>query len=313
MPPRPPPTLRQEETRLLDLLAQTQIQPENFWSHTPYSGPLITKTIIGLIVGLLIMFGMMQAPTQLRKPIVAGAIFIAGLYYVLLYLVPAPIDPKPGDVPNGAVESLGFFLRDGIGAIVPITNVIAAFLTGLGIYSLLRIHGTRIVRQQRDWTFSVVLLVSMVAMLLFGILDWRSRQGEGGAALDNPANWGFVQYGRDFLFEGLLQQMDAAMFSIIAFYILSAAYRAFRVRSIEATILLGTALLVILSLMGLVRGALDSAIPDGFLANFRLGSIAGFISDTFQTPAIRGVQFGVGIGTLAMGLRIWLSLERTTN
>jgi len=30
-----------------------------------------------------------------------------------------------------------------------------------------------------------------------------------------------------------------------------------------------------------------------------------------QTPAIRGIDFGVGIGLLAMGLRLWLSLEKT--
>lgn len=297
---------------MLDLFAQ--VQPESIWSDAPYSGGLYVKLAIGLVVGMLVLFGLLQAPTQLRKPIVAGAVFLAGLYYVLLYLFPAPIDKKPGDIPNGAVETVGFFLSDGIGAVVAITNVIAGLLAGLGIYSLLRIHGTRIARQQRDWGFSVVLLVSLVLMFAFGLLDWLSRTGEGAVRLDAPENWGPVQYGRDFLFEGLLQQMDAAMFSIIAFYILSAAYRAFRVRSIEATILLGTALLVILSLMGLVRGAIDGLLPEnGLASNFRLGTIASFISDTFQTPAIRGVQFGVGIGTLAMGLRIWLSLERTTN
>lgn len=297
---------------MLDLLAQ--VQPTSLWSDTPYSVGLYVKLAVGLVLGLLILFGLLQAPTQLRKPLVAGAVFLAGLYYVLLYLFPAAIDRKPGDVPRGAVEGLSFFLSDGIGVVVAFTNVIAGLLAGLGIYSLLRIHGTRILRQQRDWGFSVVLLSSLVVMFIFGILDWLSRTGEGAARLDAPENWGPVQYGRDFLFEGLLQQMDAAMFSIIAFYILSAAYRAFRVRSVEATILLGTSLLVILSLMGLVRGAIDGLLPaEGLAANLRLGTISGFISDTFQTPAIRGVQFGVGIGTLAMGLRIWLSLERTTN
>ena len=299
---------------MLDLLAQaTPTQEVNFWSFPPYSPELYTRIAVGFVVGMAILFGLMKAPTQLRKPLVSGAVFLSGLFYVLFYLFPKPIDLKPDDVPNGAVEQVGFWLNDALVPVVVISNVLGALLAGLGIYSLLRIHGTRIMRQQRDWGFSVVLLVSLVLMFVFGFLDWLSRTGEGATRLDAPENWGFVQYARDFLFEGLLQQMDAAMFSIIAFYILSAAYRAFRVRSIEATILLGTALLVILSLMGIVRSAIDGAIPDGFLANFRLGSISSFIADTFQTPSIRGVQFGVGIGTLAMGLRIWLSLERTNN
>jgi hypothetical protein len=36
-----------------------------------------------------------------------------------------------------------------------------------------------------------------------------------------------------------------------------------------------------------------------------------WLRNTFQVPSIRGIDFGVGIGALAMGLRLWLSLERT--
>ena len=44
--------------------------------------------------------------------------------------------------------------------------------------------------------------------------------------------------------------------------------------------------------------------------NLSLEAIAGWLSDNVQTPSIRGIDFGVGIGSLAMGLRIWLNLER---
>jgi hypothetical protein len=114
--------------------------------------------------------------------------------------------------------------------------------------------------------------------------------------------------------------MDAAMFSIIAFFILSAAYRAFRARSVEATILLGTALLVILSLMGVVAGMWDDAVvamagtdksaKADFLLNFKITEVAGWIKNTFQTPAITGIKFGIGLGTISMALRIWLGLEK---
>jgi hypothetical protein len=153
-------------------------------------------------------------------------------------------------------------------------------------------------------------------MIVFGYWDYNQRQGEAGALLDNPANWTFVQYSRDFLFQGFLQEMDAAMFSIIAFYILSAAYRAFRLRSVEATILLAAALLVLISLMGAVSSAWDTQVRNvangnPFLLNFQLSEISMWIRNTFQTSSIRGIQFGVGVGALAMGLRIWLGLERT--
>ena len=110
------------------------------------------------------------------------------------------------------------------------------------------------------------------------------------------------------------------MFSIIAFFILSAAYRAFRARSIEATILLGTALLVILSLMGVVAYAWDTNLIDkisgspgpthDLIQNLKISEIAKFIRNSFQTPAITGIKFGIGLGTLSMALRIWLGLEK---
>jgi hypothetical protein len=111
----------------------------------------------------------------------------------------------------------------------------------------------------------------------------------------------------------MLQQMDAAMFSLIAFFILSAAYRAFRVRSVEATILLATALLFIVSLMGIVEplwNQISGTDPSSFRYNFSLTSISSWMTRSVQTPSIRAIDFGIGIGALAMGLRLWLSLEK---
>jgi len=299
---------------VIPLFAQAPVP--NFWAAPHNSGELFTKLAIALLLGIGLIFGLMSAPTRLRRPIVAAVTFLAGLYWVALYLWPIPIDRDPGELPRNAVEGVGFWLQDANGVVVSFTQILTAFLFGLGIFSLLRVHLMRISRRHTDWGFSIVLLVSMVAMVLFGYWDYSTRRGEGGAILDNPANWGLANFGRDFLFEGLLQQMDAAMFSIIAFYILSAAYRAFRVRSVEATILLSTALLVMLSLMGAVAFVWDESVKgiangNPFLLNFQLTEISAWIRNTFQTASLRGIAFGVGIGALAMGLRLWLSLERT--
>jgi hypothetical protein len=298
----------------LHLLAQAPAT--NFWAEPNGSTSLWVKIVVGLIFGIGLIFALMAAPPQVRRPIVAGVTFLAGLFYVLFYLWPVPIDQKDGELPRNAVEGVGFWLKDALGVVVNFTNILTGFMIGLGIYSLLRIHLRRFFKFQKDWGFSLTLLLSMLAMIFFGYADWLSRLGERGALLDERSNWTLVNYGRDFLFEGLLQQMDAAMFSIIAFFILSAAYRAFRIRSVEATILLATALIVMLSLMGAVQYAIDTPIkqaagPNGFLLNFQLSEISQWIRNTFQTSSLRGLAFGVGIGALAMGLRLWLSLERT--
>lgn len=287
----------------------------SFWSYPNNSTTLWTMIVLGALVGFALVFALTLAPPQFRRRIVAGVTFVAGLYWVLYYLWPQPVDRKPGDLPLNAVEGVGFWLKDANGVVVAISQVATSFMLGLGILSLLRIHLKRFLKFQRDWFFSATLVVSMFAMIFFGYADWLSRLGAKGALLDNEANWGFSNYARDFLFQGLLQQMDAAMFSLIAFYILSAAYRAFRIRSIEATVLLGAALLVMLSLMGAIEYAWDQGVQNvahgnSFLLNFQLTEISQWIRNTFQTSSLRGIGFGVGIGALAMGLRLWLSLEK---
>ncbi|CAN1526363.1 hypothetical protein MCEMSE15_01245 [Fimbriimonadaceae bacterium] len=296
-------------------LLQAQAPATSFWSEAFNSSELWTKLIITLVVGLVVMVGLLYAPIRARKPIIAFFTFISGAYWVLLYLWPKPIDRQPGEMPLNTVETVSFWLADSNNVVVSFTQILTGFLLGLGIFSLLKIHLTKITKGHKDAFFSIVLLVSMGLMIWFGYADWFDRLGERGAMLDNRDNWGFTQYGRDFLFEGLLQQMDAAMFSVIAFYILSAAYRAFRVRSVEATILLSAALLVLLSLMGAVSFVWDEnvkSIANGnpFILNFQLTEVAQWIRNTFQTSSIRGIQFGVGLGALAMGLRLWLSLEK---
>jgi hypothetical protein len=295
----------------MELLAQA-----NFWLEPAGSPALYTKLIFALLVGFGVIGLLMVAPPAARRPVVAFATFLAGLYWVMLYLWPVPIAREPGQLPRDGVESVGFFLKDINSDVVSFTVILTSFMLGLGIYSLMRIHVGRIRRHHEDAFFSWVLIVSLLLMVGFGYADWSSRLGERSALLELRDNWGFVNYARDFLFEGLLQQMDAAMFSIIAFFIMSAAYRAFRVRSVEATILLATALIVILSLMGAVAFEWDEGVArmangNPLLLNLQLTEISQWLRNTFQTSSLRGIAFGVGIGALAMGLRIWLSLERT--
>ncbi|WP_025228093.1 hypothetical protein [Fimbriimonas ginsengisoli] len=298
-----------------------QLDPKTIWNAPNGSSQLWMMIILALLAMVALTFGLMRAPTQLRRPIVAGVTFISGLFYVLYWLYPQPIARSvPDDKPRNFSEAVGFWIADAQPVVANISNIVAGFLIGLGIYSLLRIHLRKLFKQQKDWFFSLVLVVSLVSMTLFGYWDWVNRQGPAGGAIPYipGPGWGFQQYARDLLFDGLLQQMDAAMFSIVAFYIMSAGYRAFRARSIEATILLITALVVLLSFMGVIQFAWDGMIknqahqnPDAFIQNFRLTEVYGWIRKTIQTPAILGIDFGVGIGLMAMGLRIWLSLERT--
>lgn len=295
-------------------------QALNFWNGDNGSSGLWLKIIGGFVFGILIMFAFMQMPAQFRRPVVVVVTFLSGLIYIAYWLWPQPVARQAGTLPNGTTEAIGFYLGDAQDTVGGFYNILAGFLLGLGVFSILRIHMRKAFKMQKDWAFSAVLLISMLAMIIFGYWDWinhfdkaRATSWENVSAL--PTNNKVY----DLLFEGLLQQMDAAMFSIIAFYILSAAYRAFRIRSVEATILLATALIVMFSLMGVVSYLWDTSVianhvthndPNSFWNNFTLASVSAWLRDTFQTSSLRGIDFGVGIGALAMGLRLWLSLER---
>lgn len=295
-------------------------QALNFWNGDNGSSGLWLKIIGGFVFGILIMFAFMQMPAQFRRPVVVVVTFLSGLIYIAYWLWPQPVGRQAGTLPNGTTEAVGFYLGDAQDTVGGFYNILAGFLLGLGVFSILRIHMRKAFKMQKDWAFSAVLLISMLAMIIFGYWDWinhfdkaRATSWENVSAL--PTNNKVY----DLLFEGLLQQMDAAMFSIIAFYILSAAYRAFRIRSVEATILLATALIVMFSLMGVVSYLWDTSVianhvthndPNSFWNNFTLASVSAWLRDTFQTSSLRGIDFGVGIGALAMGLRLWLSLER---
>jgi hypothetical protein len=47
-----------------------------------------------------------------------------------------------------------------------------------------------------------------------------------------------------------------------------------------------------------------------FLMNLKINVFADWLRSTMQIPAIRAIDFGVGLGALAMGLRLWLGLEK---
>lgn len=277
-----------------------------------------TKAIVGLVVGLIVLALMLRAPAQARRPIVVGFTFIAGLFNVLLWLWPKPIDRQPNELPLNFVETVSFWLTDSNSIVTNFRSVISGFLIGLGVYSLLRIHLVKVVKQGKDWLYSLALLVSLVVMAIVGFADYFARNGPDGSKLEEQANWLPINYAQDFLFDGLLQNMDAAMFSVLAFYILSAAYRAFRARSVEASILLLTALILMLSLLGGVAFLSQEAVkgvtggdPNHFMNNFTLESVATWLRTNVQGSSIRGLQLGVGVGLLALSLRIWLSLERS--
>ncbi len=293
-------------------------QQLNFFNGENDSAGLWTKIIIATLIGIGLLVACLFAPARARRPIIASVTFVGGLYWVLYYFWPRPAFRDPvNDMPEGFVDTVGFYLADAAPIFGNLANILAAFILGLGVYSLVLIHFKRFLGGHKDRFFSLVLILAIASMGIFGYVDWYHREQDKEAKLLLMENWGFWQFGRDLLFDGLLQVLDGAMFSMIAFFILSAAYRAFRIRSVEATILLAAALIMMFSLMGAlvvesdgIVDAMGGTDPASIWNNFRMSTIGNWIRNYLQTPGIRALDFGLGLGALALGLRLWLNLER---
>jgi hypothetical protein len=258
-------------------------------------GPGIYAALIGvLIASAFIIVALSKMPPKYRRRLITSLVFLSGLFYVLEFFLPT----HPETQPNGSISQVNILTPRIIDIVTPMAATLAAFLLGLGLYSLVRIHGNNVVRQRPGWINSLALLVAACVMLFFGF--WAQ-------VLPTKPDW--VEKTYDHLFSGFYQNMNSAMFSIISFFILSASYRAFRIRNMESSILMLSALVV---LLGLSFGVLlTSQIPEtGFLANLRMETWSSWVLSVLSIPSLRAIDFGVGLGALAMGLRIWLGIER---
>ncbi|MGE5653035.1 MAG: hypothetical protein ACM3ZQ_02040 [Bacillota bacterium] len=160
--------------------------------------------------------------------------------------------------------------------------VISAFALGLGAANLVRKHSLVIKEKKSGWINSAALIISMAVMIIIGI-------GFG----PKSANY-------QFLFNNILSPASATMYASIAFFITTSAYRAFSARSVEATVLLVSAVIVMLG-----RAPIGQAISPLF------PQWTNWIMDVPNTAAMRAVMMGAALGVVATGVRTFLGYERS--
>ena len=166
----------------------------------------------------------------------------------------------------------------------------------IGLTSLIKLHYTRIVRKTPNMPYSIVAFVAMIAMALTGLI--------GGTDEGTRFEW---------LFKNIQVPMQATMFSLLAFYIASAAYRAFRARTLEATLMLVTAVIVMIARVPIGDFLWQHIMPDSVLqwrANLP-EDVAGWILNVPSMAARRGIILGISLGAIATSIKIILGIERS--
>ena len=167
--------------------------------------------------------------------------------------------------------------------------IVVAFTYVLGMVNVAQVHGRKVSRRERDWPYSLVLIVSLVGMAALGIFG--DHQSPGSLFI--------------WLYDTIYDPLAATMFALLAFFITSAAYRAFRARSTEAVLLLSAAILVMLGQI-----PVGAAIwgPDSFLGGFP--GIKDWIMDVPNLAGKRAILMGAALGAISTGIRVILGLER---
>ncbi len=180
-------------------------------------------------------------------------------------------------------------------------NIMAVFAFILGAGSLLKVHGERIRRRGRDWPYSVVTVAVFAGVLAAGMLKLGGPPGLQGDVADSDSALGTV-------FSAVIAPLQASIFSLLAFFVASAAYRAFRLRSGEAAALLAAALVVLLGRTPF-GAALTSWLPEP-LRFLRLENLSVWIMQVPNTAGQRAVMIGIALGVASMSLRLILGIER---
>lgn len=250
------------------------------------SGPTLWLYIAGGFVFACIVIGLMMAmPARNRRSIVAAVTFLAGLFYSVEFFWVGK--GEDGDNPlSHLVQPAGDLIL-----------VLAGFALGLGILNLFLVHGRNVRKHKPGWHNSAMFFIAFFSMGCFAFLNY---------ARSNQINEGLF----DIWFRGILQPLGATMFAVLAFFIVSASYRAFRIKSAEATLMMIAAFIVMLGQVPIGAWLTGWLPTDGLLSNLRLEESSYWILTIPNMAAQRGIDFGIGIGMVAMALRIWLSLER---
>ena len=168
--------------------------------------------------------------------------------------------------------------------------ILAAFALFVGVFNLLIVHWNKVHLKQKGMAYSVILIVSMIATFLLGLVLGPSHKW-----VSNIFN--YVQL-----------PVEASLMALLAVTLTYASIRLLRKR------------LNLLSIVFIVTGLLMllGTAPLPFLGNLFVingvplfsGSLRPVIAQVLAAGGARGILLGVALGTLTTGLRILFGADR---
>jgi hypothetical protein len=203
-------------------------------------------------------------------------IFSLGFFYAIVYYVAVP----------GTVD-----LQAASDQLLAYLTAVFTAAFAIGIINLTRVHAINIKRKRATWKYSVLLIICLYGMAIFSMiaspfaLDPRAATIPASVITFAKPIWQFLYY-------KILVNINSSIFSLFGFFIVSAAYRAFKARTLESTILLAAGLLVVLG---------QAPIADLLWPGFSV--IRDWILAFPNTAGQRGILIGAALGILAFSVR----------
>jgi hypothetical protein len=202
----------------------------------------------------------------MRREIPIAICFLAGLSFILEYFIPhQSIRPIFETFRGWAI-------------------IVMAFAYVLGISNIVRINYHVIQKKGRDWIYKIILVLGLLFMIIVGLFF-------GGIGEGTIFYWVYIN---------AYYPLQATMFALLAFFIASAAFRAFRVRTFQASLLAITAILVMIGRVP-VGEKLWASFPD----------LVEWIMNVPQLAGKRAIMIGAALGAISTALKVLVGLERT--
>ncbi|MFN4219311.1 MAG: hypothetical protein ACK4GJ_00095 [bacterium] len=223
---------------------------------------------------------------------------------------------------TGIIIIVNYFLPEVTGKVTQVVRnwviIISSFAIILGILNLLIVSLRKVVEpitSLDDRVANVILIISLIITAAIGLFYGVSPKTDNFLvfSLDKSMvlpliNFEFKSVDSNIftrvIFYSIYNPLSAAMFSLLAFFIASASYRAFRARNLEATLLLIAAAIVILG-----RVPIGDYIFGIF--GLKISIISDYITAVINAAAQRAILIAIGIGTIIISFKLLFGIEKS--
>ncbi|MDP7008367.1 MAG: hypothetical protein QGI78_02240 [Phycisphaerales bacterium] len=188
-------------------------------------------------------------------------------------------------------------------------NILAVGAMVLGGGNLIKLQLMKISSKKAGWGYAAVTVVCFFGAIIIGMGKFGVHPNE---LYPNYAWSGYYLEegsGMWWIYQHMVVPLTSTMFAMLAFYVATAAFRAFRAKNTEATLLLVTAGVVLLGRT--YAGVwLFGWLPDSLLW-LRFDNLTVWIMDIPNTAGTRAITIGIALGVVATSLRILLGVDRS--